>query len=721
MTQPHSEQSDPKKKQQQAESNAAQFVRGGITGGMQRDANRAARERHNEFLNNQRSGEGSGEGSGSQQPQQMQSASQPQQHTAGGDVGSSVGSGTGGSGDGHVVDDEDRSRGDASDTSSKQSGQCDASDKDGNVGGDKGSDNKSDGDAQRGGDGSDGASEDGAEKGAEESAEEASGADKALESFDTDAAGDAIQSQGAVAGIYGGMQTLAGKQDSSKFMTRTAGRLAGAAIAAGSGLSAATGGLIGAQAGAAVTGGLSAGGVIMTTAALLFGLGGQKFEPGVDDLTTTIECGAGTNTILDAQEGGSKLDTNQEKMAEDLYGALSGMGMSDENIAGIFGNIQVESGFDPTAVQGIFDEPFNIGPRKKAAEASDFTSGGPEGGHYGIGLNQWTFERASGLKKFAEEKGEHWSDWKTQLAWAVGYDSGSNIYQEFISNTATFNGENTSANPGLATRKFMLEWERPKDQSPAAQETRAKYAGEWYLKMRKWDKNESLGNSILQAANVSHSMSSAKTVNKEARACSISVNGGNTSIAEAMATIALPFPAMSKGIDGGALYIEVHDKVLSGDPYYASCDRTVATAVRWSGSDDTFPAGPTGVLYDYLKESSDWKEVPFTGKEEELQPGDIVVNRGAHVAMYIGNDTVEKVWSGRDHEQGATVGSGSLNDRSPGLAQFGELPQIIQSGLPSGAFRFVGTPDPNSKFKDIAPTSKMGEIRPGTGLTTPGG
>jgi len=37
----------------------------------------------------------------------------------------------------------------------------------------------------------------------------------------------------------------------------------------------------------------------------------------------------------------------------------------------------------------------------------------------------------------------------------------------------------------------------------------------------------------------------------------------------------------------------VKDAIFPGDPYYQSCDRGVATSVRWSGADDRFPVGNT--------------------------------------------------------------------------------------------------------------------------------
>lgn len=124
------------------------------------------------------------------------------------------------------------------------------------------------------------------------------------------------------------------------------------------------------------------------------------------------------------------------------------------------------------------------------------------------------------------------------------------------------------------------------------------------------------------------------------------VGGGNTSIADAAVSlahesiaIATPNTSANHG-KGTDLYVAVHDAVLPGDPWYQSCDRFSATAVRWSGADDSYPAGSTGTILSYLQNSDKWKYVPAKS-EKDLEPGDIIVKTG-HVIVYVGNEAVRK-------------------------------------------------------------------------------
>ena len=75
--------------------------------------------------------------------------------------------------------------------------------------------------------------------------------------------------------------------------------------------------------------------------------------------------------------------------------------------------------------------------------------------------------------------------------------------------------------------------------------------------------------------------------------CKIVSKGNNGTIAEAMVSIAYDESNPSKTqnttvtcqSNGGSFlatqtYVTIHDQVLSGDKFYASCDRSVCTAVR---------------------------------------------------------------------------------------------------------------------------------------------
>ncbi len=112
-----------------------------------------------------------------------------------------------------------------------------------------------------------------------------------------------------------------------------------------------------------------------------------------------------------------------------------------------------------------------------------------------------------------------------------------------------------------------------------------------------------------------------------------------------------------------------------------SCDRSIATAVLWSGWDDSFPR-MTPKIREHLLSSSRWKNLGFwDGKESSLQPGDILIRikgydkaTSNHVCMYVGKTIAQEIYKnyvqGTDGDKGkpyetATWMSGHLNGGNP--------------------------------------------------------
>ena len=131
--------------------------------------------------------------------------------------------------------------------------------------------------------------------------------------------------------------------------------------------------------------------------------------------------------------------------------------------------------------------------------------------------------------------------------------------------------------------------------------------------------------------------------------------GGNASIADAAVSLASGEVKISFDAHGHspncnkpqlATYQLVHDNIFVGDNTYASCDRAVATAVRWAGADDTFPAGNTATQYNYLTRSNKWDYIGVWG-QVMLMPGDVLITQGrGHVKIYTGIEAVQRRFPG---------------------------------------------------------------------------
>lgn len=494
-------------------------------------------------------------------------------------------------------------------------------------------------------------------------------------------------------------------------------KLAMAGVQAGAKVSGLTGGALSVGAGTGVAVGGS--GLIL---ALVLSLGGQVIDQKGQRRESLNEiCQQLTESPTTRARSGdaATVDASMEEQAKKVYSVLNYAGMNDQNIAGVLGNFQTESGIDPTSIQNIFDEPYKVGPKKQ----SKIEAGGFGGNSTGLGLGQWTGSRAQQLLDYAEDKGGDWHDIEIQLAFAMSEDSGAPIFKDMIA------GKNPGADdPGDAAFYYLDEWENPAEQARggANDVTRREQAGIWYVKMRSWSADSSLGSSVLALAGQTKRKADNKALVAELLNCpglsggGGSAGGGNSSAAEAMVSFAWPFLDDSRGNDGTDLYMYVHDQVYTGDPYYASCDRGVGSAVRWSGTDDAFPPGPVSAQEQYVNgEGRDkWEKVGSAMNEADLKPGDVLIAPN-HIEMYVGEDAVKKVWPNEsDHEPDAVIGHASLNDRSPALDSFGA---ISDDGRSFVAYRSKSK-ETDSEFTDVKAPAGM---KPGKGdktaaSTTPG-
>lgn len=436
-------------------------------------------------------------------------------------------------------------------------------------------------------------------------------------------------------------------------------------------------------------------------------------------------CTVAVDNAVKASEGAQgDFSAQTEENAKTIYSVLSAWGMSNENIAGILGNWSHESGIDPTSVETIFDEKFTIGPRKTDAQLKNFKMAQVDPGYaarfpaidlMGIGLGQWTNGRNTLLTEYAKSINKPWYTLETQLGFMVSKDDPTRVGQvkALINNSE---GGSVSA----ATSYFLTKWEGINDGTLG---TREAAAGTWFAKMGGWSKNQSLADSILAQSGSAVTGANNTSVAQAASQCkSFAGHVDNSSLVKAALSYAWPYNDEGKGNDGTDLYKYLHKEVLGeSDNFYASCDRTVATAVRWSGTDDSYPAGGVSNQLAYLQGegSSKWKPVDYNGDKSKLQPGDILLRTTggvSHTVMYVGEDSVKEVWGEGNYEAHGEIVSGSLNDRSPTVGQF----YTGSTGLDTDylAFRNV-TKEQSSKFTSVTVPSSMqkGQGDKGTRLT----
>ncbi|WP_181273683.1 phage tail tip lysozyme [Brevibacterium oceani] len=174
------------------------------------------------------------------------------------------------------------------------------------------------------------------------------------------------------------------------------------------------------------------------------------------------------------------VDANAEEQARLVYSVLKDWGMPDENIAGILGNWDAESGIDPASVQNFPVRTYTMTAEKKSAAQNT---------NNGIGLGQWTFDRNSMLRDYASDKGMDWWTLEAQLAFMAEGDNASDrdIFLGMV--------ETSQGTPGEAALYFHDKWERSADTAEMA-ERRASKAEMWYGKMSGWEVDDSIAGKI---------------------------------------------------------------------------------------------------------------------------------------------------------------------------------------------------------------------------------
>ncbi len=406
------------------------------------------------------------------------------------------------------------------------------------------------------------------------------------------------------------------------------------------------------------------------------------------------------------------IEGNKEDYINKVYSVIVTYGGTLNEAAGILGNFDAESGIDPTGVETVYTEPYQIGPKKQhvidsgydpAVFKPSYHSRFPKIKLCGIGLGQWTNERNTMLREYAEGLGSDWWDIGTQLGFMISKDSRAEMLRKWIE-------DNRGSSIDTCTQTFMYKWEGIHNNTLGKRKDRAASIA---LKLKSMEIDEAYGNSVIQAAQVTAVEANEAGQALEMEDCEeVDPSVGNDTIADALVAYAYATEAEGRNNNGTSLYQYLHRKIWPGDGIFMSCDRGVATAVRWCGADDDFPRGPTGTQRDYLQASDKWKEVTeFTGKNADvLQPGDILVaypgagHSHGHIIGFVGNEAARKKYPDSDKD----LVSASYMSRSPGLGYAQST--LSHDSRSYKAFRNTQT-EAAPKYKNIK-TGQVGKITP---------
>lgn len=312
--------------------------------------------------------------------------------------------------------------------------------------------------------------------------------------------------------------------------------MVGAIMAVGAGIAAAVGGAISATTGAIAAVGLSL--------LALIGIGAGAAAANGSNTTAQRDslppdCRPATEAAV--REIDESLDENVDKkmedMAEQVFSVLAGWGMPDENIAGVLGNFQGESGIDPTAIESIEGEDFKRKKQKKEAEKNGFKAEDILPQSYrekhdtiklvGIGLGQWTNSRNTLLTEYSEANDLKWYEFETQMQFLVSGDEDRYI--------RVVDGLINDPDPSISesTTTWMHHWEVLRGQ-PKELEKRIKFSEYWFAKMADWEADVDLADSILEQAEASISEANENRRDTLVAQCRTANAGGVVTIGELM-------------------------------------------------------------------------------------------------------------------------------------------------------------------------------------------
>ena len=160
---------------------------------------------------------------------------------------------------------------------------------------------------------------------------------------------------------------------------------------------------------------------------------------------------------------------------EKIWSCLKAQGFTDAGVAGVMGNIYAETGLKPNNLQNSYEGKLGMAD----AEYTEMVDRGtyPNFVHdkAGYGLCQWTYwSRKEALLACAKAKGTSIGDLEMQLGFLI-----QELNQGYRALVAKLK---TASTVREASDAFLLQFERPADQSETAKVRRANYGQQYFNK-----------------------------------------------------------------------------------------------------------------------------------------------------------------------------------------------------------------------------------------------
>ncbi len=192
---------------------------------------------------------------------------------------------------------------------------------------------------------------------------------------------------------------------------------------------------------------------------------------------TTVVCIPDTTAVGDSTlewEASGESHVMYQENLEKAWSVMTEIGFDKKPLAAILGNFSAESGLDPTNIETIFGEAYEVGPKTAAAVDADFDMGiinpayqrrFPGVKRAGVGISQWSNGRNKTFIEYAKEHGD-WFDIGIQFRYMLEADNKSD-------RDILYSYANKEGSVDELTESFMNDFLRPSKDALRLSERRA--------------------------------------------------------------------------------------------------------------------------------------------------------------------------------------------------------------------------------------------------------
>lgn len=180
---------------------------------------------------------------------------------------------------------------------------------------------------------------------------------------------------------------------------------------------------------------------------------------------------------------------------ERIWNFLKAQGLSDAGVAGVMGNLYAESGLRPNNLQNSYEGKLGMADAEYTEMVDHGTYTNFVRDKAGYGLCQWTYwSRKQALLDYAKVKGASIGDLAMQLGFMM-----RELNQGYKALVLKLK---TATSVKEASDAFLLQFERPADQSEARRKQRAEYGQKYFDKYAKKGSGSTMGFSNSSLATV---------------------------------------------------------------------------------------------------------------------------------------------------------------------------------------------------------------------------